>query len=114
MSVRPRSFLTGASLMQWHATVWFCGSFVCDVFVTLPVAWTLDKQRGRGFKQTDLLFNQVVIWIINTGILTAAFALLVIIFSLTNTHSLVYVSLNLVLASIYSNSLLAFLNQRGK
>ncbi|KAF8328090.1 uncharacterized protein EI90DRAFT_3065548 [Cantharellus anzutake] len=54
----------------WHVTIWFAAGFLCDVLVTVPVAWSLYRSR-TGFRTTDRLMTRLAIWVINTGALTA-------------------------------------------
>jgi len=98
---------------HWHVAVWMASGLVCDILITVPIAWSLYKTR-TGFRTTDRLTARLAVWIINTGALTAALALSVLILFLIRPETLIYVSLHLILASIYSNSLLAFLNRRGR
>ncbi|KAF8328094.1 uncharacterized protein EI90DRAFT_3065560 [Cantharellus anzutake] len=97
----------------WHVTIWFVAGFLCDVLVTVPVAWSLYHSR-TGFRSTDRLLTRLAIWIINTGALTTTIALLGTVVYLVYPHTLIYISLHIVLASLYSNSLVAFLNRRGR
>jgi len=98
---------------EWRVLVWTICGFVCDVLVTVPIAWSLFHTRTN-FRLTNRATTGLAIWIINTGALTAILALLVTITFLTETQSLIYVALHTVLESMYSNSLLAFLNRRGR
>ena len=38
-----------SKLPQWHVTIWTAGGFVCDVLVTVPIAWSLYNTR-TGFR----------------------------------------------------------------
>jgi len=85
---------------------------VCDIAVTIPVAWTLYISR-TGFKQTDALLVKLILWTVNTGALPASFALLEVVTFIIKNESLIHLAANIILAKLYSNTLLAFLNRRG-
>jgi len=93
-------------------TIWLVTSTVCDLGVTILVAWTLYTSR-TGFKQTDALLARLILWTVNTGALTASFALLGAVTFIVKNESLVHLAANIVLAKLYSNTLLASLNRRG-
>jgi len=97
----------------WRALIWTVSGFVCDVLVTVPIAWSLYNTR-TAFRSTNRTTTRLAIWIINTGALTTILALFVTVTFLTDIQSLIYVALHAVLESMYSNSLLAFLNRRGR
>ncbi|KAF9512269.1 hypothetical protein BS47DRAFT_1089347 [Hydnum rufescens UP504] len=54
----------------WLVTIWLVTSSVCDIAVTIAVAWTLYTSR-TGFKQTDILLVRLIVWTVNTGALPA-------------------------------------------
>ncbi|KAF9512303.1 hypothetical protein BS47DRAFT_1093502 [Hydnum rufescens UP504] len=90
-----------------------CASItVCDIAVTIPVAWTLHTSR-TGFRQTDALIVKLILWTVNTGALPASCALLEAVMFILKNETLIHLAANIVLAKLYSNTLLAFLNRRG-
>ncbi|KAI0752877.1 hypothetical protein C8Q80DRAFT_481758 [Daedaleopsis nitida] len=73
----------------------------------------LLKGRSReGFESTRSMIDTLIVYAINTGLITAIFSILTFVFSLTNPNDLYYGSFALIGAKLYSISFLAMLNSR--
>ncbi|KAF9506565.1 hypothetical protein BS47DRAFT_1352641 [Hydnum rufescens UP504] len=96
----------------WLVIIWLVTCSVCDIAITIPVAWTLYTSR-TGFKQTDVLLTRLILWIVTTAALPASFALLQVVTFMVMNESLIHLAANIVLVKLYSNTLLASLNRRG-
>lgn len=96
----------------WLVSLWLVTCSICDIAVTIPVAWTLYSSR-TGFRDTDILIVKLIIWTVNTSALPASFALFEAVTFITNNDTLIHLAANIVLAKLYSNTFLASLNRRG-
>ncbi|KAJ7134455.1 hypothetical protein C8R44DRAFT_770513 [Mycena epipterygia] len=87
-------------------------NFIVDTINTSALTYYL--QRGRtGFKATDLVVEKLVMWTIETGLITAvAAAVQLILFKALPTSAL-WIGISLFYAKLYSNSFLAILNSRS-
>ncbi|KAI0311123.1 hypothetical protein OF83DRAFT_786510 [Amylostereum chailletii] len=83
-----------------------------DIIITLSLCYLLHKSR-TGFKGTDTLVTRLIIFTINTGLLTSLDAGLSFVLFLTKPDTLIYMSFYLFIGRLYSNSFFATLNARA-
>ncbi|KAI0819578.1 hypothetical protein BC628DRAFT_1012352 [Trametes gibbosa] len=75
------------------------------IILAQSLTWMLWKKR-TGFKNTDTLIQVIVLYTINTGLLTGIFGLLSFVFNI------IYIGISLFGTKLYVNSVLAVLNSR--
>ncbi|KAF5340898.1 hypothetical protein D9758_012198 [Tetrapyrgos nigripes] len=110
--------------LRWPALVWLMASFVADAIITTSLVTILSNETGSastmyrkrtGIKSTDDVVNRVVRLTVQTGLITAIFAFLDVIFFLLPAFE--KTTLNFVwdfsLSKIYTNALLSTLNARA-
>ncbi|KAH9856002.1 hypothetical protein C2E23DRAFT_874559 [Lenzites betulinus] len=95
----------------WLVTAGYSCAFCADVVLTSSLIWVLHHRR-TGFKSTDSTINILIVYTVNTGLLTGIISLLSLIFSLVYPDKLIYIGLSIVSAKCYVNSVLAVLNSR--
>jgi len=95
----------------WVVVTWLAACAACDILIAGAIATSLFLSRS-GVKSTDRIISKLIMWTINTGAFPALFAILELVFFLALNTSFIYPSVDIVLAKLYSNSLLAFLNRR--
>ncbi|KAF8307677.1 hypothetical protein DL93DRAFT_2087775 [Clavulina sp. PMI_390] len=95
----------------WLVTSWLIICAVCDAIIAISIAYQLWSSRS-GFKATDKLLTTLTLWTVNTGMVPAAFAIADAITFVKLPDTLIHLSLNMVLAKLYSNTALGFLNRR--
>ncbi|KAM5544700.1 hypothetical protein V8D89_001598 [Ganoderma adspersum] len=79
----------------------------------LTVLLTIVLHRSRtGFKSTDSMINVLIMYTINTGLLTGTISTISFFMAVFYPHTLIDDGLNLFAAKLYANSLLAVLNSR--
>ncbi|KAJ3730769.1 hypothetical protein C8R42DRAFT_771898 [Lentinula raphanica] len=87
-------------------------AIACDLVITLAMVYNLDKSR-TGLKKTDHVLNMLIIFTVNTGLITVVLSTASLICFLVLPQSiLVYVALETILPKCYLNSFLATLNSR--
>ncbi|KAI0330297.1 hypothetical protein GY45DRAFT_1434763 [Cubamyces sp. BRFM 1775] len=99
------------SKVAWTSSAGFGAAVAIDFLLTGTLIIALHKSR-TGFKRTDTLIDVLIIYTINTGLLTGILSVLSLIFALVAPDNMIYFALNLIATKCYANSLLAVLNSR--
>ncbi|KAL7278348.1 hypothetical protein ACG7TL_008324 [Trametes sanguinea] len=89
----------------------FGSGVAVDVLLTETLVVVLLSSR-TGFQQYVSSTMVLLIYTINTGLMTSIIALLVFILALAMPSNLIYVSISVVGTKLYANSVLAALNSR--
>jgi hypothetical protein len=108
--IRVRQFSRKPDLHN-PALVWLLASAVADVVITSALVYSLS-QRKTGIDSTDGAIDRIVKLTIQTGLVTAIFATLDVIFFLAIPHSTLNFTFDFSLSKLYSNALLSTLNAR--
>ncbi|KAF5324081.1 hypothetical protein D9619_011225 [Psilocybe cf. subviscida] len=98
--------------LHWPALVWFLAACVSDILITVVLALSLSK-RKTGFVATDDAISKIIRMTVQTGFLTAFFAVGDVIFFMTLPHTALNFIWDLALSKLYSNCLLSTLNARS-
>lgn len=91
--------------------IWLVCAAVADVLVTGVLVWYLRRKR-TGLVGTDLFLDRIVRLTIQTGLLTAVFAVVDVVLFLSSPTTLHFL-FNMPLAKLYTNSLMSNLNSRS-
>jgi len=112
-AVMIRVVRTFANKPKLHnsALLWFLASCVADVMITVSLVLTLSK-RKTGFTGTDSVIDKIVRMTIQTGMITAAFAILDVVCFMVFPHYSINFVWDLTLSKLYTNCLLSTLNAR--
>uniref|UniRef100_A0A0W0FRA4 DUF6534 domain-containing protein n=1 Tax=Moniliophthora roreri TaxID=221103 RepID=A0A0W0FRA4_MONRR len=94
------------------ALTWLLSSAIVDVMITASLYWSLTK-RKTGFKSTDDSINRIIRLTVQTGLVTAVFALLDVICFLSVPRTTINFIWDFALSKLYSNALLSTLNARA-
>ncbi|EJF56530.1 hypothetical protein DICSQDRAFT_163870, partial [Dichomitus squalens LYAD-421 SS1] len=86
---------------------------VCDAYTALVLCYLLYKGRTGVNKGTDSLINVLLLYTVNTGLLTSIFALACFITYAAMPTNYVFLAMYFPLSKLYLNALLASLNARG-
>jgi hypothetical protein len=82
------------------------GTGLCDVIITFSMMYYLIKAR-TGLRNTDTIITRIITVTMETGFLTAAFAIVDVSLFLGFPGTNYHIAASLPLAKLYSNSLLA-------
>jgi len=86
------------------------GAFT-DILTALTLSWYLRRLK-TGYKHSDSIINRLIIYAINTGMLTSTIsAACLVCYDLMPTNY-VFIACYFVLSKLYANSLMATLNTR--
>ncbi|KIP05244.1 hypothetical protein PHLGIDRAFT_92432 [Phlebiopsis gigantea 11061_1 CR5-6] len=102
---------TNFSKFDQVGIVWLISTAVCDTAITASLTWFLRTHR-TGFTHTDDVLNKIIRLTVSNGFLTAVWAIVDLILFLTIPTG-VHLAMNLPLAKLYTNSLMASLNSRS-
>jgi len=97
--------------------IWIIGSVVVDVVIA-TVMMIMMLKRKTGVAHTDMMINRIIRLVVETGTLTATFAILTLVLCLAVPGTLYYETVIYVLTKLYANTFLtnlvnrAFLRQR--
>ncbi|EIW52174.1 uncharacterized protein TRAVEDRAFT_32023 [Trametes versicolor FP-101664 SS1] len=97
--------------VSWLVSAMFGFAVLVDVCLTGTLVTVLLRSR-TGFKRTDSLIEVLIVYAINTGLLTSIFGLLCFIFAIILPGNLIYIGFSIVGVKLYANSVLAVLNSR--
>ncbi|KAF8893036.1 hypothetical protein BD779DRAFT_1138497 [Infundibulicybe gibba] len=95
--------------IQIALSLWCAGSALCDLLIAASMTYLLS-QRDTGFHYTHVLITKLMRLIIETGMATAATAVVGI--ALFVTHNLYFIIPTLTITKLYSNTILAIFNNR--
>ncbi|KAI5118150.1 hypothetical protein M0805_000530 [Coniferiporia weirii] len=84
-----------------------------DISITAVLAFLLRSLRS-GMKQSDSLMKRLIIYTICTGLTSSVGALVALVTAVVLPHLFVYLIADIVIAKLYTNSVLALLNSRQR
>ncbi|KAI1783607.1 hypothetical protein LXA43DRAFT_1102368 [Ganoderma leucocontextum] len=84
---------------------------IIDAVTTSTLTYYLHKCR-TGFKRTDSLIDVLMVYTINTGLLTGLLNLAAMLAATFSPRTLIYYGISIASSKMYANSLLAVLNAR--
>ncbi|KAL1940981.1 hypothetical protein VTO73DRAFT_7617 [Trametes versicolor] len=115
-TVRTSTFCESSSpltstLAKWIVSVAYGMLVLCDLINSTALIVVLRRSR-TGVKRTDTVIDTLVLYTVNTGLLTTIVSSLVFAFALAYPDNLIYGALSIPGVKLYSNSVLALLNSR--
>ncbi|KDR84620.1 hypothetical protein GALMADRAFT_133875 [Galerina marginata CBS 339.88] len=94
------------------AAIWNGGSALCDVIIAICMTYYLLQRGSNGVSSTNKIVKRVVKLVIETGTVTAAIAIINLVLSVLPSKPSYYQVPSVILAKVYSNSMMAVLNSR--
>ncbi|TFK92015.1 hypothetical protein K466DRAFT_582337 [Polyporus arcularius HHB13444] len=89
-----------------------CGAAILSDSLTAGVLIvTLIRQR-TAYEKTNTLLNSLIVYTINTGLLTGIVNFLALVFALVRPNTMIWIAIEFVAVRLYTNSVLAVLNSR--
>jgi len=86
-------------------------STATDVLIAGSLCFMLRRSR-TGFRKSDTMINTLMLFVVNTGVLTSCCAIAALIALVASPFTLIYASFYFCIGRLYTNSLLATLNAR--
>ncbi|KAF9445152.1 hypothetical protein P691DRAFT_289478 [Macrolepiota fuliginosa MF-IS2] len=93
------------------ALTWLLASAIADVIITVALVYNLTR-RKTGIVQTDDTINKIIRMTVQTGLITAIFAVLDVICFLVLPNTTLNFFWDLALCKLYTNALMSTLNAR--
>jgi len=86
---------------------------VVDIIISVTLVYCLLYQRSASaFKNTTAVIDKLILWSIETGVITSMLGVAVIICYLHNVENYTWVALYVVFPKVFSNTMLANMNHR--
>ncbi|KAF8584810.1 hypothetical protein K439DRAFT_1616425 [Ramaria rubella] len=85
---------------------------VTDSTNAIALSYYLSSNRS-GIKQTDMIVNRMIMFSIESGILTSVCTIIMLIFFLSMKNKAIWLAVFVIIAKNYSNSILISLNSRS-
>ncbi|KAJ7866679.1 hypothetical protein B0H13DRAFT_2670696 [Mycena leptocephala] len=96
----------------WLITALCSISAANDLVITGTLVTIFIRRRTFAHRRTVALMDKLIVWTIETGILTSAAAIVTLACFVTMKKNFIWLAVFAVLSRLYSNSLLASLNSR--
>jgi len=110
----PVKTLAELNLVYPMVSVWLGGSAACDIFIAASMLFFLLRAKTATMhKQTEKMLTRLVRLTIETGVATAATATVDLTLFFVFKNNNLHVMPAIVLAKMYTNTLLASLNSRS-
>ncbi|KAI0357144.1 hypothetical protein OH77DRAFT_1519581 [Trametes cingulata] len=84
---------------------------LADTILTAALIFSLHRSR-TGIRRTDSIIDLLIMYAINTGLVTGIMNLLSLVFALAMPNNLIYAGIVIVATKLYANSMMAVLNSR--
>nr|KAJ7312389.1 hypothetical protein DFH08DRAFT_896900 [Mycena albidolilacea] len=85
-----------------------------DIIVAFSLIYYLWHRRNTDFKHTNRMVDTIIIWTVETTLLTTLSGAMQLILFLARRHDLSWLVFFLIQGKLFSNSLMASLNGRGR
>ncbi|TBU42585.1 hypothetical protein BD309DRAFT_1010224 [Dichomitus squalens] len=95
----------------WLMSGGFAFSLATDVLLSVTLIVFLMRSRTV-FKRTNSMLRVLMVYTINTGLLTSALSLASLVFGLSQPENMIYIAINMLATKSYVNAVLAVVNSR--
>ncbi|KAF8626429.1 hypothetical protein AX15_004883 [Amanita polypyramis BW_CC] len=82
-----------------------------DIFIAVTLVTLLYRSR-TAFRKSDTIINRLIVFTVNTGMLTSVCSACVLVSLLASPHTLIYAAFYYCVGRLYTNSFIATLNAR--
>ncbi|KAI1785107.1 hypothetical protein LXA43DRAFT_1039677 [Ganoderma leucocontextum] len=101
----------GFTHVTWLVSTGSTMAVTSDVIITTMLIFALRRSR-TGVKRTDSMLDVMIMYSINTGLLTGVFNLLSLLFAFIRPGNLIYIGFAVPGTKMYANTLMAAVNSR--
>ncbi|OBZ69412.1 hypothetical protein A0H81_10685 [Grifola frondosa] len=98
--------------IAWLLYLSLSGGLAADFVVAVALCWLLAEHR-TGFKRTDSIIRVLMLYSINTCVLTTVFGFCSLITLITMPDNLIFMAFYFAMPKLFLNSFLATLNSRN-
>ncbi|EPQ52273.1 hypothetical protein GLOTRDRAFT_132391 [Gloeophyllum trabeum ATCC 11539] len=111
VKIKQITSATQAAAARPIITTWLCGSASIDVIIAVAMTILLLRAKS-GIAESDAIIHRLIRLVVESGSLTAFFAVIFVIFFSVWPNTLLHECTALVLTKLYSNMLLTSFNNR--
>ncbi|KII83844.1 hypothetical protein PLICRDRAFT_443264 [Plicaturopsis crispa FD-325 SS-3] len=97
---------------RWLFIALLVVSAVNDIIIAASLCYYFMSERARALQRTAKALDRLIIWTIQTGLLTSVTTVAVLITCLAMPNNDIWLGLWIILTRLFANTLLAWLNQR--
>ncbi|KAH8817878.1 hypothetical protein DL96DRAFT_1820600 [Flagelloscypha sp. PMI_526] len=97
---------------DWLLTALLVVRMVNDIIMTTGLCFALFKSRQKAQRKTTAVIDKLLLWTLESGLLTAICAMVVVIFFFASRNTFIWIGVYLISPKLFSNSFLAILNGR--
>ncbi|KAJ3507435.1 hypothetical protein NLJ89_g6309 [Agrocybe chaxingu] len=97
---------------KWLMTTLLCIGAAVDILVAVSLCYYLREKRDQSGRETRMKIQKVMMWSIETGLVTSVAGITIVICFLEMPTNLSWLAIFMVMARLFSNSLFASLNAR--
>ncbi|KAJ7788417.1 hypothetical protein B0H14DRAFT_261837 [Mycena olivaceomarginata] len=108
----PSSIQRLTAQWEWLIMVICAVGAATDVATTAALVTILVRQRSFAQKRTRALVDKLIVWAIETGLLTSASGIATLVCFALMPKNFIFLGMFVVLSRLYANTLLASLNSR--
>ncbi|KAJ6454212.1 hypothetical protein C8R45DRAFT_1082874 [Mycena sanguinolenta] len=113
ISLHATSWVNFVAQSEWVVTINWSLSVACDVTIATTLVAVLCSQRSHARSKTAALVDKLILWTIETGMLTSMSSGLLLACFLAMKANYVWFPFYAVAAGLLPNSLIASLNSRA-
>ncbi|KAK7041649.1 hypothetical protein VNI00_009256 [Paramarasmius palmivorus] len=110
--VRVKSF-DDLATMKWLSILVNALAAAADVYIAAVLCFLLQGSR-TGFQRSDTIIRKLIMYAVNTGLLTSLCAVASLISITAAPNTFIYITFFFCIGRLYANSLLATLNARRR
>ncbi|KAL7278343.1 hypothetical protein ACG7TL_008319 [Trametes sanguinea] len=103
--------VTDLHRISWMVSVAYGFAVSSDLILTGALVFVLHQSRTES-KRTNSILDTLILYTVNTGLLTSIVSVFAFVFALVIPGNLIYAAISVVGAKLYANSVLALLNSR--
>ncbi|KAJ6454211.1 hypothetical protein C8R45DRAFT_1222961 [Mycena sanguinolenta] len=112
-TLRTASILVYIQQWEWLITTNWGLSVATDVAISVTMVTVLYHRRANAHRKTAALVDKLIVWTIETGLLTSATSLVMLGSFLRNKQNFTWLAFHAIATQLFANSLLASLNSRA-
>ncbi|KAJ7260516.1 hypothetical protein B0H12DRAFT_1107675 [Mycena haematopus] len=113
VTLNSSSVAISAKQWEWLITTIWSLSVVVDVLITTTMVVVLRAQRSHVHRKTAALVDKLIVWTIETGMITSASSIVVLACFVTMQDNYIWLGVHSISMQLFSNSLMANLNSRA-
>jgi len=102
---------TQMDLIKWATFLALITASVVDVFIAVSLCFTLARLR-TGFEKTDSMLKSLMLYVLNTGVLTSLCSLTALSLYAVYPHNFIFLAVEFPMTKLYVNAFLALFNAR--